>query len=172
MPALIALGSTVTIQGPGGSRELPLEDFYLDYMKKDLRPGEFVRSVRVPRAHAALRFRSYKISKRYDQDISALCGAFAIRLEGGRVASARVAFGGMAATPRRAPACERALTGTAWNAAGIAPAITALAADFAPITDFRATRGYRAAVAGNLLRRLLADSTERGAAASVWSHAG
>ena len=172
MPALIALGSTVTIQGPGGSRELPLEDFYLDYMKKDLRPGEFVRSVRVPRAQATLRLRSYKIAKRYDQDISALCGAFAIRLEGGRVAAARVAFGGMAATPRRAPACERALAGAAWNTAGIAPAITALAADFAPITDFRATRGYRAAVAGNLLRRLLAETTERGAAAGVWSHAG
>ncbi|HXV39374.1 MAG TPA: xanthine dehydrogenase small subunit [Steroidobacteraceae bacterium] len=171
MPALIALGSTVTIQGAAGARELPLEDFYLDYMKKDLQPGEFVRSVHVPRARPGLQVRSYKIAKRYDQDISALCGAFAIRVEQQRVAAARIAFGGMAATPRRAPACERALTGAAWSEAGIAPAIAALASDFAPITDFRATRGYRAAVAGNLLRRLLSETTS-GAAASVWSHAG
>jgi xanthine dehydrogenase small subunit len=156
----------------GGARELPLEDFYLDYMKKDLQPGEFVRSVHVPRARPGLQVRSYKISKRYDQDISALCGAFAIRIEHQRVAAARVAFGGMAATPRRAPACERALAGAVWSEDGIAPAIAALASDFAPITDFRAARGYRAAVAGNLLRRLLAETRQRGATASVWSHAG
>lgn len=172
MPALIALGATVTIQGAGGTRELPLEDLYLDYMKKDLKPGEFVRSVRVPRAAAGFVLRSYKIAKRYDQDISALCGAFAIRIEQQRVVTARVAFGGMAATPRRASTCEHALAGAAWTEAGIAPAIAALASDFAPITDFRASRGYRSAVAGSLLRRLLAETTEAGAAASVWSHAG
>jgi xanthine dehydrogenase small subunit len=101
-----------------------------------------------------------------------VCGAFAIELAHGRVASARVAYGGMAAMPRRAPACERALAGAAWDAAGIAPAIEALASDFIPISDFRATRDYRARVAGNLLRRLLAETTQHGPAASVWSHAG
>jgi xanthine dehydrogenase small subunit len=128
--------------------------------------------VRVPEARVGLLLRSYKIGKRYDQDISAICGAFAVELEDGRVASARVAFGGMAATPRRAPACERALAGASWTAAGIAPAITALASDFTPITDLRATREYRARVAGNLLRRLLAESTPGSPAATVWSHAG
>ena len=172
MPALIALGARVLLRGAAGSRELPLEDFYLDYLKKDLRPGEFVQAVRVPEARAGLLLRSYKIGKRYDQDISAVCGAFAVELEDGRVTSARVAFGGMAATPRRAPACERALAGASWTAAGIAPAIAALASDFTPITDLRATRGYRARVAGNLLRRLLAESTPGSPAATVWGHAG
>jgi xanthine dehydrogenase small subunit len=172
MPALIALGARVLLRGAAGARELALEDFYLDYMKKDLRPGEFVQAVRVPRARPGLRLASYKIGKRYDQDISAICGAFAIELRDGCVASARVAFGGMAATPRRAPGCERALVGAPWSASGIAPAIAALTSDFTPISDFRAMRDYRARVAGNLLRRLLAETTERGTAASVWSHAG
>jgi xanthine dehydrogenase small subunit len=172
MPALICLGARVLLQSAAGRRELPLEDFYLDYMKKDLRTGEFLRALRVPRAKAGMLLRSYKIAKRYDQDISALCGAFALELAGGRVRSARVAFGGMAATARRAPACERALAGADWTPAGIAAATKALAADFKPITDFRATREYRARVAVNLLSRMLAETTERGAAASVWSHAG
>lgn len=172
MPALICLGARVALQSAAGTRELPLEDFYLDYMKKDLRTGEFVRSVRVPLPRRGLLLRSYKIGKRYDQDISSVCGAFAVELAGGRVASARVAFGGMAATPRRAPGCERALAGADWSAPGIAPAIAALAADFEPITDLRASRGYRAQVAGNLLRRLLAETTEGGGPACVWSHAG
>ncbi len=172
MPALICLGASVLLQSAGGTRELPLEDFYLDYMKKDLRPGEFLRALRIPRSQSGLLLRSYKISKRYDQDISALCAAFALELAAGRVRSARVAFGGMAAVPRRAPGCERALAGAAWSAAGIAPAAAALASDFTPITDFRATREYRAKVAANLLSRMLAETTDRGAAASVWSHAG
>jgi xanthine dehydrogenase small subunit len=172
MPALICLGARVVLQSAAGTRELPLEDFYLDYMKQDLRPGEFLQSLRVPRARPGLLLRSYKVGKRYDQDISAVCGAFAIELADGRVAAARVAFGGMAATPRRAAACERTLLGAAWNAAGIAPAIAALASDFTPITDLRATRGYRARVAANLLRRTLAETAERGVAASVWTHAG
>jgi xanthine dehydrogenase small subunit len=172
MPALIALGARVLLRSAAGRRELPIEDLYLDYMKKDLRPGEFVQAVRVPQARAGLLLRSYKIGKRYDQDIAAVCGAFAIGLRDGRVASARVAFGGMAATPRRAPACEQALAGAAWTAAGVAPAIAALASDFAPITDLRATREYRAQVAGNLLRRLLAETSDGGTPASVWGHAG
>jgi xanthine dehydrogenase small subunit len=172
MPALICLGARVVLGSAAGTRELPLEDFYLDYMKRDLRPGEFLQSLRIPRARPGLLLRSYKIGKRYDQDISAVCGAFAIELAGGRVAAARVAFGGMAATPRRAAGCERTLVGAAWNAAGLAPAIAALASDFTPITDLRATRGYRTRVAANLLRRMLAETAERGAAASVWTHAG
>ena len=172
MPALIGLGATVVLRSAAGERVLPLEDFYLDYMKKDLRPGEFVAAVRIPRARKGQLIRCYKIAKRYEQDISAVCGAFAIELDGARVRSARVCFGGMAATPRRASAAEKALIGAQWSAAGVARAIQALATDFRPITDFRASQSYRMKVAGNLLLRLVAESSAGGAPASVWSHAG
>ena len=101
MPALISLGASVVLQAGSTTRRVPLEDFYLDYMKKDLRAGEFLVSVRVPRAHRGRLFRSYKIAKRFDQDISAVCAAFCIELAGGKVRDARICFGGMA--PRPAP---------------------------------------------------------------------
>jgi xanthine dehydrogenase small subunit len=172
MPALISLGAEVVLQSADGRRTVALEDFYLDYMKKDLRPGEFVAAVRVPRARAGRLFRSYKIAKRFDQDISAVCGAFAIDLADGRVRSARVCYGGMAAIPRRAPACEQALAGADWSAAGVGPAIAALANDYEPISDCRATRGYRRQVAANLLLRCVAETTSPAGAVSVWQHAG
>lgn len=171
MPALICLGATIVLRGASGSRNLPLEDFYLDYMKKDLRPGEFVAGIRVPRARPSQIVRCYKIAKRYEQDISAVCGAFAIEVGGGRVQSARVCFGGMAATPRRARACEQALTGADWNVAGVEPAVAALANDFQPITDFRASQDYRRRIAGNLLRRLAAEALQGTTDLSVWGHA-
>jgi xanthine dehydrogenase small subunit len=171
MPALICLGATVVLRSTAGSRSLALEDFYLDYMKKDLRPGEFVAAVRVPRARKNQLLRSYKIAKRFDQDISAVCAAFSLEIAAGRVRSARVCFGGMAVTPRRARACEQALVGGDLQA-GIGSAVQALARDFQPITDFRASQEYRLRVAGNLLRRLSAEATRAGESASVWNHAG
>jgi xanthine dehydrogenase small subunit len=171
MPALICLGSSVLLKSTQGERELPLEDFYLDYMKKDLRPGEFVAAVRVPRAQAGQHLRSYKISKRFDQDISAVCAAFALQIGNGRVRHARVAFGGMAATPKRAPACEQALTGSEWNAATIARAAQALARDFRPLTDMRASSDYRQQVAANLLRRLHIELADAASVTRVWDHA-
>ncbi len=158
MPALICLGALVVLRSAQGARELPLEEFYLDYMKKDLRPGEFVAAVRVPRARAGQVLRSYKIAKRYDQDISAVCGAFAVDLAGGRVRAARVCFGGMAAIPKRAQACEQALIGAEWSAATAKRAARALARDFKPLSDMRASQEYRAQVAGNLLERLYVES--------------
>ncbi len=172
MPALICLGATLVLQGADGARSIPLEDFYLGYQNKDLRPGEFVAAIHVPRARAGQLLRSYKIAKRFDQDISAVCGAFAVELAGGRVRTARVCFGGMAATPLRARACELALVGADWSAGGMGPAIAALATDFDPITDLRASRSYRQRVAGNLLRRLVADADGDSGNTSVWSHAG
>jgi len=171
MPALICLGSSVLLKSASGARELPLEDFYLDYMKKDLRPGEFVVAVRVPRARAGQHLRSYKISKRFDQDISAVCAAFALQIENGRVRHARVAYGGMAATPRRAAGCEQALTGSEWNAASIAKATQALARDFRPLTDMRASSDYRQQVAGNLLRRLQVELSGTATTTRVWDQA-
>jgi xanthine dehydrogenase small subunit len=172
MPALICLGAMVVLRSATNSRILPLEDFYLDYMRKDLRRGEFVAAVRVARARNGQIVRSYKIAKRFDQDISAVCGAFAIKLTAGRVQSARVCFGGMAVTPRRARACEQALVGADWSPAGIGNAVQALAKDFQPITDFRASQAYRIRVAGNLLQRFVAESSPAGENTSVWSYAG
>jgi xanthine dehydrogenase small subunit len=172
MPALIALGASVVLRAGVATRVLALEDFYLDYMKKDLRAGEFVAAVRVPRARKGLVFRSYKIAKRYEQDISAVCAAFAIELADGRVRAARVCFGGVAATPRRAQGCEQALAGAEWNAASIARAAKALTRDFQPITDMRASADYRQRVAVNLLQRFHADVTHPGVPVSVWTHVG
>jgi xanthine dehydrogenase small subunit len=153
MPWMIALGSSIVLRGPDGERTLALEDFYLGYQLKDLRPGEFVQGVRVPLARANLAFRTYKLAKRFDQDISAVCAAFAFTLDDGVVIDARIAFGGMAATPRRAARAEAALVGRAWDEAALREAMAALAQDYAPLSDMRASSGYRMKAAQNLLRR-------------------
>lgn len=172
MPALICLGASVVLRAGTASRVLPLEDFYLDYMKKDLRAGEFVAAVRVPRARKGQMIRSYKIAKRFDQDISGVCAAFSVELASDRVRAARVCFGGMAATPRRANACERALIGAEWSPAGITRAAQALTKDYQPITDARASQAYRMRVARNLLQRFYADASRSGEATSVWTYVG
>jgi xanthine dehydrogenase small subunit len=153
MPWPIALGSQVVLNGPGGERVLALEDFYLGYQQKDMRAGEFVQSVRVPLPKAGVRFRTYKLSKRFDQDISAVCAAFAVTLDGDRVAFARIAFGGMAATPKRAAAAEAVLLGAPWTEDTLREAMAALAKDYAPLSDMRASSAYRMQTAQNLLRR-------------------
>ena len=153
MPALIALGSRVVLAGARGERRLALEDFYLDYMKKDLAADEIVAAIEVPLPAAGLQIRSWKLSKRFDSDISAVCGAFALHLEHGVVRAPRIAFGGMAATPRRALRTEAALEGRPWNEATLALALQALAADFDPLTDLRASASYRRRAAAGLLRR-------------------
>jgi xanthine dehydrogenase small subunit len=153
MPPLIALGANVVLRKGGSHRELPLEDLYLAYQKTALAPGEFVERVRVPLPRLGVRLAAYKVSKRFDQDISAVCAAFALELEGDTVRAARVAFGGMAATPRRAAACEAALAGRPWTPATCAAAAAALAEDYTPIADMRASAAYRLGVAQNLLRK-------------------
>ncbi len=153
MPNLIALGAEVVLRKGATTRALPLEDLYLAYQKTAMQPGEFVERVRVPLPTPGLAFRGYKVSKRFDQDISAVCGAFALWLDGTRIAGARVAFGGMAAKPKRAAHCEAALAGQPWNEATLAAAMDALARDYAPITDMRAPASYRLQVARNLLKK-------------------
>jgi len=153
MPWLIALGSEVVLRSQAGRRVLALDAFYLDYMKKDLRPGEFVEAVRIPLPQTGVQFRTYKLAKRFDQDISAVCAAFAFELDGGLVKQARIAFGGMAATARRAPQAEAALHGQPWDEAHLLNAMAALARDYAPLSDMRASSGYRMTAAQNLLRR-------------------
>jgi xanthine dehydrogenase small subunit len=153
MPWMIAVGSEVVLQGANGQRILPLEAFYLDYQKKDMQPGEFVAAVRVPLPRAGVQFRTYKLAKRFDQDISAVCAAFAFKFDGDHIVDARIAFGGMAATPRRAARAEAALTGLRWNEVNLRVAMDMLAQDFAPLSDMRASSTYRMQTAQNLLRR-------------------
>jgi len=160
-PALIALGARLLLRSRAGSREMACEDFFIDYGRQDLAPGEFLEAILLPDPSPGLLFRVDKLSKRFEQDISAVCGAFAIQLdEHGdtpNVVSARVAFGGMAATPRRAPGCEAALTGQPWNAATVRKAMAALDRDYAPIDDWRASAAYRRQAARNLLYRVFIE---------------
>ena len=143
-----------------GRRTIPLEAFFLDYRKQDRQPGEFVEAVLVPNLPKGALFHISKISKRFDEDISAVCGAFYLTLdEAGRVSDARLAYGGMAGIPKRAKAAEAALLGRVWDEAAVAAAIAALAQDFTPLTDMRASAAYRLKVAGNLLRRFLIETT-------------
>jgi len=157
-PALIALGATLALQHGDRPRTLPLENYFIDYGKQDRRPGEFVRLVRVPKFSAEDRFRCYKISKRFDSDISAVMGAFKLRVAGKRIAGARIAFGGMAAIPKRASRAEKALIEKYldrpqdWD-----EAIALLAEDFKPIDDLRASAAYRLEVARALLRKALTE---------------
>jgi xanthine dehydrogenase small subunit len=159
-PALIALGATVTLRRGGERRTLPLEDFFLGYGRQDRAPGEFVESVRIPRPAPDMLVRIVKLSKRFDSDISGVCGAFALRIADGIVREARIAFGGMAGIPARAPGCEAALTGRAWNEATVEAAARALAEDYDPIDDLRGSAAYRRKVAANLLRRIWAERAE------------
>ncbi|AWI58098.1 xanthine dehydrogenase small subunit [Sinorhizobium fredii] len=157
-PPLIALGATVTLRSKDGTRPLPLEDFFIAYGKQDRRPGEFLESIFVPALPAGDRFAAYKVTKRRDEDISALLGAFRISLEGDRVKTARIAFGGMAATPKRAKAVEAALLGQPWTEDTVRSAQTAFETDFQPIDDWRATSAYRMLAAKNLLMRFFLES--------------
>ncbi len=162
-PPLIALDATLVLDGPDGERRLPLEDFFHDYKQTDLKPGEFIHSVRVPVPKASERLFIYKVSKRLDDDISAVLGAFRLTIDNGMVTGCRLAFGGMAATPARARHAEAALQGQPWNDASVASAMAALAKDFSPLSDVRASAAYRLQVAGNLLRRaLLASASDHG----------
>ena len=162
-PALIALGATLHLRRGDEMRSMALEDFFIEYRKQDRQPGEFVAGVSFPERAPALR--CYKISKRFDQDISAVCGCFNVTVEGGVVTAARIAFGGMAGVPKRASLAEAALIGKAWTEATVEAAAEVMAGDFAPMTDMRASAGYRMLAAQNLLRRYFHDLN--GAAVSV-----
>jgi xanthine dehydrogenase small subunit len=157
-PALIALGAELVLRKGGARRTIALEDFFIAYGKQDRAPGEFVEAVRVPTDLDGAMFKVFKLSKRFDQDISAVCGAFSIRIVDEVVTRARVAYGGMAGTPKRAAGCEAALVGKLWNRATIHDAVEALAGDFTPLTDARASAAYRALTAGNMLRKVFIES--------------
>jgi xanthine dehydrogenase small subunit len=146
-------------------RTLPLEDFFIAYGKQDRAPGEFVESVTVPRPAPGSLHAAYKISKRRDEDISSVAAGFAVAVEAGTVTAARIAFGGMAATPKRAAHAEAALVGRPWAEASLVAAAEELARDFTPLSDWRASAEYRMLVAKNLFRRFWLENA--GAAAQA-----
>ena len=159
-PPLIALAATVTLRSTADVRTLPLEDFFIQYGVQDRKASEFVESIFVPALPVGDRFAIYKITKRRDEDISALCAAFRISLDAqNRVTAARIAFGGMAGTPKRAPAAEAALVGRLWNEETIAAAQLALEQDYQPLTDWRATAAYRMLAARNLFTRFFLETS-------------
>jgi len=153
LPALMALGARIRLRRGAATRTVALEDFYLGYQKKDLARGEFVEAVCVSAPDPAGHYAIYKVSKRKDQDISAVCAGFALVRDAGRVASVRLAYGGLAATARRAPQAEQALLGQPWTHSSVRAAMAALDRDFQPLTDMRASKDYRRTVAANLLYR-------------------
>ena len=158
MPALMVAGAKLVLRRGRSHREVPLDAFYIGYQEKDLRPAEFVESIRIPVPPDGAELRCHKLSKRFDQDISAVCNAYYLELDGQLVTDFRMACGGMAATIRRVANCEAAIAGKSWNEETIAAGMNALARDFEPITDMRATRGYRLRAAQNLLRRFYLES--------------
>ena len=159
-PVLIALGAELVLRKGKARRTMPLEAYFLDYGRQDLAPGEFVEAVRVQRPAADAQLGFYKVSKRRDEDISSVCAGFMVRAAQGRIRDVRLAFGGMAATPKRAAAAEAALVGRDWGQPAMDAAMQALERDFTPISDWRASKEYRALVARNLLMRFYLDDSQ------------
>lgn len=180
-PVLMALDATIELRKGARVRRLPLHEFYLGYMTNQLEAGEFVQGVAVPLSVQSRQVRAYKISKRFDCDISAVCAGMSIELDDGDgadppvrlVAQVRLAFGGMAATVKRATVVESLLVGRPWNQASVNAAKSALAQEFTPLSDMRASAAYRLQVAQNLLQRFWletrADNPLPGSATSVFS---
>ncbi len=159
-PPLIALGSRLVLRRGDRHRELALEDFFLDYGKQDRQASEFVVAVRIPVADPKRILRCYKISKRFDQDITASLGAFALTLAGDEVEDIRICFGGMAPVPKRARSTEAALTGKEWTRDNVESACWVMSEDYTPMTDMRASARYRLRVAQNLLRKFFIETTQ------------
>ena len=159
MPVLIALQSELILRKGGSERVVPLDLFYQGYQQKDLQAGEFIQAIRIPLNLNGYKIASYKVSKRYDQDISAACAAFVMGLDdAGIITHIRVAFGGMAATPMRAMNTEKTLLGKVWNDTSLQQARKKLLEDFSPLSDVRASAQYRLKIAQNLLTRFLIET--------------
>ena len=170
MPALLALDAVVELRGGGAERSLALQDFYIDYQETALRPAEFVQSIRIPAQKENSMLRSYKISKRFDQDISAVCGAFCIAVSEGVVTDARLAFGGVAAIPKRAKSVEQALMGVPWTEESVRTAMQKFSNDYEPISDMRASSDYRMEVCQNLLFRFWLESSQQATLTDVYNY--
>ncbi|WP_224814738.1 xanthine dehydrogenase small subunit [Hasllibacter sp. MH4015] len=156
-PALIALGATITLRKGKTRRSMPIEDFFIEYGKQDREPSDFLEAISVPKPRPDARHAAYKISKRRDEDISSVCAAFNVTVTSGQITAARIAFGGMAATPKRATHAEAAIVGKPWSEATLLRAADRLGEDFTPLTDWRASSEYRLTVSKNLFRKFWLD---------------
>ncbi|MCF8466373.1 MAG: xanthine dehydrogenase small subunit [Sneathiella sp.] len=171
-PALIVLEATLRLRSKSGHRDAPLEDFFIGYGKQDLRSGEFVEAVLLPLPRKDSRFATYKISKRFDQDISAVCAAFHLTLDSGKVDTIRICYGGMAGTPKRAIAAEQAIIGRKWSEETIEAALTVITEDYQPMTDMRASKQYRMLAAQNLLKKFYIETSAPGIATRIVGEGG
>jgi xanthine dehydrogenase small subunit len=169
MPALLVLGTELILRAGQKTRSIALADFYLAYQQTALRPGEFVERIRIPLPADGALVQSYKVSKRFDQDISAVCAAYRLQLHEGKVAEICVAYGGMAAIPARAVHCEQSLLGSEWTEDAIERGMLALEKDFSPISDLRSSGEYRRRVCKNLLKRFYLE-TVNSTTVSVYSY--
>ncbi len=159
MPALLTVDTRVLLNGAGGRRELALEDFYLGYQQKDMAADEWVEALLIPRPAEDLQLAGYKVSKRFDQDISAVCASFALHLDrAGLIDHVRLAYGGMAAIPMHSHQAEQVLLGKSWDEQTLELACRAIADDFTPLSDLRASSAYRMQLAQNLLRRFYLET--------------
>jgi xanthine dehydrogenase small subunit len=159
-PALLALDASVVLRRGDVRRTVALDDFFTGYRRTVLAAGEFIEWIDVPTPRAGEVFRCYKVSKRFDQDISAVCGAFRLRLDDGIVRDVRIGFGGVAATPIRVRAVEAALVGRPWSEGTVRMAQAVMDAAFSPLSDMRASAGYRRTVARNLLLKCFLETSE------------
>ena len=166
-PCLLALNAEVVLRSVEGRRKVPLEKFFIAYRKTALKPGEYLEAIHIPYMHEGDVFRAYKLSKRFDQDISTVSGAFVLRMSAGKIVAARAAFGGMAATPARAAALEKALVGATLESS--AELAVQLGKDFKPLSDFRGSAAYRLAAGSGLVERLLTELAGRETLTEVWA---
>ena len=156
-PALFVLDASVSIVGEDGERRIPIEEFFLDYRKSALKAGELIKTIHIPKPADDQSMRVYKVSKRYDQDISTVCGAFSISLKEGRVSKCRIAFGGVAATPVRCRGAEDALINKSLDEGTVQGVKHAIAEQLSPLSDLRGSADYRSHIAAALVDRLIAD---------------
>jgi xanthine dehydrogenase small subunit len=161
IPCLIALDASVTLSSRAGTRAMPVESFITGYRKTALVPGEAISAIHIPLLAKGQTFAAYKLSKRFDQDISTVVAAFCLRLDGNKVRDIRAAYGGMAARSMRAANLEAALTGRDWTSVPDADIDAAIARDFTPLGDHRGSAGYRLRATANLVRRLRLESSSK-----------
>ncbi len=159
LPCLITLDATVTLASRAGERTLPVESFITGYRKTALMAGEVIAAIRIPLPAAGVEFATYKVSKRFDQDISTVIGAFRLERQGGKAVALRAAYGGMAARAMRAARIEAAFGGRPWTPAWLADVEALLARDFTPIGDHRGGAAYRLRAAAGLLRRFQLETS-------------
>lgn len=167
IPCLMALEAEITLRSKGGMRRVPAADFILGYRKTALAVDELIEAIAIPLLPDGTRFTAYKVSKRFDQDISTVVAAFRLRLDDGKVGEFRAAYGGMAAQAARAVTVEAVVTGRPWTVEALKDIDAALAKDFQPMTDHRGTNAYRLRAAANLVRRLQIEVTDA-TALQVW----